>query len=426
MILSPHNAHRNAEVIYRVGADRKQLTNAVAVELAVEGPERVAHLTATEKLVKRAGGLLAPLNGEERYCTLGTGHTAAWCKLACIGGKTPAKSLQDEHGQIDVGKVKKNAEFKIMLEKGWQWEIVKSFIDTDFPKFAPIAQKALNTQNHVSTEVGEIETAVTLAESAYELEGEPDWEELAVENVKALCVPCAHYAKTILDFCVLYGGGHGAPHIKFLDNVAKAFGANVNLGETFWQTITSLTFPSKTSKLPLLRVAIALANLTSDKREDGIAKLLAKSDLVKLTSKKMLDTVMGCETVLKEALEIADALAANYPKIIDEDAVLGVKGKLFVRVALSATGKGKSGREGKQYALEQIKDMYLTAMSGVLGMKVEFDTWSATASSANSEPQPAEPAEKKSKIATLLDHSNPSWIAEQSGFEVGGNVAEKC
>ena len=69
--------------------------------------------------------------------------------------------------------------------------------------------------------------------------------------------------------------------------------------------------------------------------------------------------------------------------------------------------------------------MYLTAMSGVLGMKVEFDTWSATASSASSEPQPAEPAEKKSKIATLLDHSNPSWIAEQSGFEVGGNAAEK-
>ena len=93
----------------------------------------------TRSLSNELGGLLAPLNGEERYCTLGTGHTAAWCKLACIGGKTPAKSLQDEHGQIDVGKVKKNAEFKIMLEKGWQWEIVKSFIDTDFPKFAPIA-----------------------------------------------------------------------------------------------------------------------------------------------------------------------------------------------------------------------------------------------------------------------------------------------
>ena len=73
---------------------------------------------------------------------------------------------------------------------------------------------------------------------------------------------------------------------------------------------------------------------------------------MKLTGKKMLDTVMGCKTVLKEALEIADALAASYPKIFDEDAVLGVKGKLFVRVALAATGKGKSGREGKQYTVE--------------------------------------------------------------------------
>ena len=96
-----------------------------------------------------------------------------------------------------------------MIEKGWPWEVVKSFVDTDFPKFAQIAQRALNTPNHIATEVGEIEAAVTLAEFAQELDGEPGWEETTVAHIEDLCIPCAHYARTILEFCKMYGArGH--------------------------------------------------------------------------------------------------------------------------------------------------------------------------------------------------------------------------
>ena len=48
-----------------------------------------------------------------------------------------------------------------MIEEGCDWEIAKAIVDIRFPKFAVVAQKALNTQNHVSTEVGELEAAVT-------------------------------------------------------------------------------------------------------------------------------------------------------------------------------------------------------------------------------------------------------------------------
>ena len=39
-------------------------------------------------------------------------------------------------------------------------------VDTAFPAFAQLAQQALNLASHISTEIGELETAVTLASIA--------------------------------------------------------------------------------------------------------------------------------------------------------------------------------------------------------------------------------------------------------------------
>ena len=98
-----------------------------------------------------------------------------------------------------------------MIEEGWSWDVVPAVIDELWPSFATVAQKALNTQNHIGTEVGELETCMTLASSVYdpgmrELSG---WKELAIENVVALNVPSAKYSKTLLEFVLNYGGGEG-------------------------------------------------------------------------------------------------------------------------------------------------------------------------------------------------------------------------
>ena len=247
LMLSPHNCHRNAARICSAGADRKQLTNAVAVELAPLGSSREEQIAANLKLISRADGLLANITGEERYLTLGCGHTAAFCKLAEAGGKTPEKLIACGDGTIDVQKIKKNKEFRAMLQEGWGWTIVSYEVDEEFPQFAKIAQQALNVSNHVSTEVGELETAVTLAETADEpgMAEMDDWQRMALDNVKALNVPCSPYAQTILNFVLMYGGGPGAPQIKFMDNFAKQFQANVCLGETFWNAVTNVSFPTK-------------------------------------------------------------------------------------------------------------------------------------------------------------------------------------
>ena len=51
-MLSPHNSHRNAGKIHKVGADMKQLSNALAMELALDGEERDANIKANEPLVQ--------------------------------------------------------------------------------------------------------------------------------------------------------------------------------------------------------------------------------------------------------------------------------------------------------------------------------------------------------------------------------------
>ena len=118
---SPHNVHRNASNIQKVGADIKQLTNAVATELAPSGAHRADQLNANRLLVERADGLLANVSGAERFLTLGCGHTAAFCKLAAQGGKTTQESLMDGvGGQIALHKLTANARFKTMIEDGWE------------------------------------------------------------------------------------------------------------------------------------------------------------------------------------------------------------------------------------------------------------------------------------------------------------------
>ncbi len=95
LLLSPHNVHRNAGRIKACGADLKQLGNALAMELSASGKLREEHVTQNTQLIERASGLLAPVTGHERYVTLGCGHTTAFCKLACIGGKKNLREKPD-------------------------------------------------------------------------------------------------------------------------------------------------------------------------------------------------------------------------------------------------------------------------------------------------------------------------------------------
>ena len=70
----------------------------------------------------------------------------------------------------------------------------------------------------------------------------PDWKDVAIEAVRATNAPCTKYADKLLEFVLKYGVGPKAEHIEFLDMVAKQFGCNVPLGQSFWAAVTDTAF----------------------------------------------------------------------------------------------------------------------------------------------------------------------------------------
>ena len=107
-------------------------------------------------VIKRAGGLLAEINGAERFITVGCGHTAGICKHAEAGGRTSSKILRDPNGYMDVAKLKKR-NIQKMLEAGWEWTCVKAAVDLAYPQFAKLAQKACNSSNSNRKQTSEAE-----------------------------------------------------------------------------------------------------------------------------------------------------------------------------------------------------------------------------------------------------------------------------
>ena len=53
-----------------------------------------------------------------KYLSAGCGHTTRLVKLAHVGGPTPEPSLATYNGMINVGKLKRNLEFKAMTDNG--------------------------------------------------------------------------------------------------------------------------------------------------------------------------------------------------------------------------------------------------------------------------------------------------------------------
>ena len=86
-MLSVHDVHANAATIHSVGADKKMVSNAICFGLSVDGEQRSTNLKKNRELIARSKGLLAEMNGRERYLSVGCGHTTALVKLAKVGGE---------------------------------------------------------------------------------------------------------------------------------------------------------------------------------------------------------------------------------------------------------------------------------------------------------------------------------------------------
>ena len=124
-----------------------------------------------------------------------------------------------------------------------------------------------------------------------------------------------------------------------LHDVACHFGCSNVLGETFWTAVTKTAFADKTRMFPLLRVALCLCNLSASLVQDGIGKLLWRTDVLKLASKAKEATAQACEDTLVKAKAIIAALSEQYQQF-DDSASLEPLGKYLSELVFMELTKG--------------------------------------------------------------------------------------
>ena len=202
----------------------------------------------------------------------------------------------------------------------------------------------------------------------------------------------------------------------YLDSFSKKFGENRKIGETFWNAVVDLAFPTQTSRMPMLRTAFIATNLVSPKVVDGVSRLIVKTDVQALTQSKRLLQVSAAEEILAEAWA---RLAAAVPTI-DQTMCYAIFGRLSSRVVLFLARKQKDGPDNVLYTgLAEINikfnDEFATAASGSSG---------ASAMSGSSTTHKSDSVRTESKIS-LEDMSDPKFIANQAGFKVNELYTDK-
>ena len=107
--------------------------------------------------------------------SIGTGHMVSFCRAAVGGCITPFKDLQNDNGCIAVDALKRDVEFKAMLEEGCVFCILPWQVEVTWPTLLEFGQRALNAANALASDATEWEVAITMSETYENMIG-PNWE----------------------------------------------------------------------------------------------------------------------------------------------------------------------------------------------------------------------------------------------------------
>ena len=309
--VNAHQAHRNGQTILKIGGDLDKLSNSCCFELPQDLDDRQRLIDFNHANVERANKMLARVNGTERHASVGGGHTSQFCKAVDACCETPLLDLANADGCLSKEKISKDRILGLMIEEGWEWLVIPSCVEAEWPRMPDLAQRALNASNNAVTESSELETGVTIAEFALaEFSSRVDYS-LCVAAAAASMPPCREYVGIIGEYVRQFGGGEGAPIIKFLDQFASRFGGNRKIGEEMFTALNDTKFPLETSKFVFTRNGCLAALLVGNKVVDGLAKSLNKSDLDKLKSPKKLAELIAHEQALSDAWDTLHSLVAD-------------------------------------------------------------------------------------------------------------------
>ena len=153
----------------------------------------------------------------------------------------------------------KSADFKNMIEVGWEWRVVPASACVAWPTLPDVFQQALNASHSVGNDAGELEVTATIAEEVETQIAKGDKPDYAAAAKLAVAAnpTCAPYVGKLADFAKLYGGGIGYPIVKRLDAFAKRQSGGRRLGEEFMTAIVDTKFSEDGSgELDLLCLGI--------------------------------------------------------------------------------------------------------------------------------------------------------------------------
>ena len=352
LMLNHFDVHDKGKTMLKIGVQLSKLVDSVAFELSSDPTKRAKQLDKNKELVSSSKGMLAPVSGAERFLTVGTSHTMAFCKAVNAGCVTNVDDLSST-GVLSLSSIlasKQNGSedhpFKNMCTDGWKWLIIPSFVEDLHPELPALIQQSLNSSHSVSKQPTEMEVAATIAEYYEKMHLSLD----EAVNAAGQSEPrCKGYLATVAHYVKCFAGDNGFPIVRFLESYSSQYGCSLVIGEEFMSAVGTT--------YPFLRAACLAAQPTSPKSSDGISRLLTKSDVEKLKGKDMKQIVELAEKTLAMGWNIvSNAAAQGLAAVVCN----GCFGKFITTVILHILGKEKYGREPKGFeSLDVINQMFV-------------------------------------------------------------------
>ena len=335
MLVHPHNrggamlsaldVHDKGQKIKELGFRRSLLTDSICFEISPLPDKRKAQIAANEELAKKSGGMLAGVQGSERFMTVSSSHTTAYLKACMFKCKMPHGS-----GFLNL----EDDAMKDACSKGWQWLVISWKAEHLAPTLPAFCQMVLNSVHSVGLGIQEMEAAQQVALLVSSGQTFKD----AIQSVKASRPACHSYMDFVGLYVQKFGGGPNFPLISFLSEFCKELSITVCIGEELFKAVISWDLQEASTQFPFLRASLLACQLTSPKIVDGTARLLVKSDLDRLKGANLRQNLLQAEQMVSHAYQV-------YVDSGKTTVVQRALGLMMVRLSLILVKKEKLGRE---------------------------------------------------------------------------------
>ena len=110
----------------------------------------------------------------------------------------------------------------------------------------------------------------------------------------------------ILSKVLLCEGGTNGPLINFMSWMVKSYGENSFSGSEFTTSLVDMAI-DKPNLYTMVRAGLVITNLCHEKKVDGVARLIAKTDISGLKNSKGKLALQECELFLTRAWKQCEA-----------------------------------------------------------------------------------------------------------------------